>query len=97
MIFNCFAVVIAMICQDTFATTMVVAESRNLRRWAGTMDAANDYASRVGTCITAGAFVKTGFFSWETQLLLFLTALTSYNTTSRVTGLANRLLPKVRN
>ncbi len=88
--------VVAMVCQDTFATTLVIAEARNLRHWPGLMDACNDYSSRIGTAVTAGAYVKTGLFSIDTQVLLLLTAVTSYLTTNRVTGLAHRLLPKAR-
>jgi len=94
VIFQCVAVVIAMAAQDCFATTMVVAEARDLTRWAGVMDGLNDYASRIGGAITAGAYVAHGLWAWETQLLLGLTAITSYCTTSRVTALANRLLPR---
>lgn len=85
--------VVAMAAQDTFATAMVIAESRNLRVYPGAFDAANDYASRIGSAVTAGSYVKYGLLSYETQLLLGLTALTSYFTTNRVTGLASRLLP----
>jgi hypothetical protein len=86
--------VLAMICQDTFATTMVIAEARNLKRWPGAMDGMNDYASRIGGAVTAGSYVHSGLWSWPTQILLFLTAITSYLTTNRVTGLAHRILPK---
>lgn len=88
------ATAVAMACQDTFGTTMMIAEARNLRRWAGSMDALNDYASRVGSVIAAGAYVKLGFWAWQTQLFLAVAAVTSYHTTSRVTGLAHRLLPR---
>jgi hypothetical protein len=88
--------VAAMVGQDTFATSLVIAESRNLAQWPGLFDAANDYASRIGGAVTAASTVKHGLGSWETQLLLALTAATSYFTTNRVTGLASRLLPKAR-
>ncbi len=86
--------VVAMACQDTFATTCVIAEARNLARWPGLMDGANDYASRIGGAVTAGSYVAHGLWAWQTQVLLALTAITSYMTTNRVTGLAHRLLPK---
>jgi hypothetical protein len=88
--------VIAMVCQDTFATTMVVAEARNLAHWPGLMDGLNDYASRIGGAVTAGSYVHSGLWSWQTQTLLALTAVTSYCTTNRVTGIAHRLLPPAR-
>ncbi len=94
LIVACVVTVIAMGCQDTFATALTIAETRNLARWPGRMDAANDYASRIGGAVTAGAYVKHGLWAWETQVLLGLTAITSYFTTNRVTGIASRLLPK---
>lgn len=92
MIFNCFAVVISMIAQDTFATTLTIAEALNRARLAGLMDACNDYASRFGTVLTAGVAGHTGLWSWQTQVLLFLTALTSYNTTRRIVPWVHRRL-----
>ena len=96
ILFAALGVCVAMIFQDAFATTEVIAEQRNLGRWAGAMDGLNDYASRFGTLLTAGAYVHTGMWSWQTQFLLGVTAVTSYNTTSRMTGLAHRILPKAR-
>lgn len=92
----CVVTVVAMACQDTFATTCVIAEGRNLARWPGFMDACNDYASRIGGAVTAGSYIHTGLWSAQTQVLLALTAVTSYMTTNRVTGLAHRILPKGR-
>lgn len=92
MIFACIAVIFAMMCQDTFGTTMCIAEAKNIGRLAGGADALNDYASRIGGALTAGSYVRTGLWSWQTQLLLALTALTSYNTTRRVVPAVHRLL-----
>ncbi len=89
-------VVVAMIAQDTFATTLVIAEGRNLAHWPGAADGLNDYASRIGGAVTAGSYVAHGLWSWQTQTLLAVTAITSYATTNRVTGLAHRLLPRGR-
>lgn len=94
MIFQCVAVVVAMICQDTFATTLVIAEALDRARLAGLMDALNDYASRFGTVLTAGAAYTHGLFSWQAQLLLGLTAITSYNTTRRIVPFVHRRLGK---
>lgn len=94
MIVAAIVTVVAMIAQDTFATTMVIAEARNLAHWPGACDGLNDYASRIGSAITAGSYVHSGLWSWQTQTLLALTAVTSYLTTNRVTGLAHKILPK---
>jgi hypothetical protein len=88
------ATVIAMFFQDILAVSMVIAETRNLGHWAGIFDGLNDYASRIGAAITAGAYVRHGLFAWQTQVLLGLTAITSFSTTNKATGWAQRLLPK---
>lgn len=92
----CVAVAGFMACQDVLATSMVVAESRNLGRWAGTLDALNDFASRYGGAITAFSVLRWGLWSWQTLLLVCLTAGTSFVATSGATTLAHRLLPVPR-
>lgn len=86
-------VVAAMWLQDNLATFLVIAEGRNLGRWAGVLDAANDYASRYGGAITAGAFVRWGLGNWRTQMLFVASAIASYVATNHATGWAHRFLP----
>ena len=87
------AVALAMAAQDMLATGLVVAEARNLGRWAGVFDALNDVASRVGTIITAGLYVSSGW-GWKTCAALAVTCLTSYFATSRGTSLAHRFFDR---
>lgn len=88
------AVAVSMFFQDMLATALVVAEARNLGRWAGLFDALNDVASRVGTVITAGLYVRHGFGLF-TCAALAVTCVTSYFATSRGTGLAHRFLDRI--
>lgn len=94
--FYALIVIVSMALQDSLSSALVIAEGRNLGRWAGWLDAANDYSSRYGAAIAAGAFVKWGLGDWRTQLLFLCSAVTSYFATNHATGLASRLLPKGR-
>jgi len=93
LILAAFVTAVAMGFQDFFGTALVIAESRTLDFFPGFFDALNDYASRIGAVVTAGVYVRHGLFAWETQLLLGVTAVTSFFATNRGTSLASRLLP----
>lgn len=86
-------VCVAMGFQDFFGVAMVISEARALTFFPGFFDALNDYASRIGAALTAGEYVRHGLLAWQTQLLLALTAVTSFFATNRGTQLASRLLP----
>ena len=95
MIFLLLALVaISMAAQDTLASAMVVAEARNLARWAGLLDALNDIASRVGTIVTAGLYVRNGW-GWQTLAALAVTCVTSYFATARGTAVAHRFFDRI--
>lgn len=85
--------VAAMVAQDFLGTGLTISMTRNLAWLPGTFDGLGDYASRIGQALTAGAYVAHGLWAWQTQLLLFLTAVTSFSTTNAATPLMSRLLP----
>ena len=89
------AVALSMAAQDFSGSAMVVAEARNLGQWAGILDAFNDFASRIGTIVTAGLYVAHGFGAWQTWAALAVTCITSYFATSRGTALAHRMLDRI--
>lgn len=82
--------------QDAFGASLVIAEGRNLWLWPGLLDAAGDWVNRAGQALTAGAYVRYGLWSYETQALLAVTMLTSFTVTNTVTPLATAMLPKER-
>lgn len=91
MILTLLLVALAMAAQDFLATGMTVAEAKDRALWAGTLDALNDVASRVGMVVTASIVTKQGW-SREALAALGVTAGTSFVTTNVGTRFAHRLL-----
>ena len=96
LVLLCLAAMAFMVCQDTFATGMVVAESQNLPKWAGRLDAANDYASKYGGAVVTAMVVKYDLWSWQTFVLVSCVAATSYVTTNFTTQAAHRLAGRIK-
>lgn len=94
VLFFCALTALSMAVQDTLGSSMIVAIQRKLRFWPGLFDGLGDFASGYGKAVTAAAVVKWGLGSWETFLLVTVTATTSFFTTNETTELAHRLLPK---
>lgn len=89
-------VALSMAAQDFSGSAMVVAEARNMGRWAGVLDAFNDFTSRIGTIITAGLYVgHHGLRGWQTWAALAVSCVTSFFATSRGTALAHRMLDRI--
>jgi hypothetical protein len=93
--FGCVAASFFMVLQDTFADSMTIAEARNIPKWPGRLDAANDYVSKYGAAIIAVGAVRYGLWSIQTFVVVSCVAATSYVTTNRVTALAHRFFDRV--
>lgn len=92
----CLLAMVSMAAQDSLGSFMIVAMDKNRSRLAGVMDALGDFASKYGAGLMAGSVVKWGLGSWETFLLVAVTALTSLFCTSSTTELAHRMLGKAK-
>lgn len=92
----CVFTAVLMALQDTLGTALVVAESQNVGKVAGIADGLKDYASKYGTVIAAYAVTRWGPWTWQTFLIVSVSALTSVVVTPLVTTHCHRLLPKFR-
>ena len=83
-----------MCCQDAVASSMMIAESRTLRRWPGLFDMANTYVGRWGTVLAAYTGGHYGLMSWQLQVVLGATMAADFSATNTVVPVAGRMLPK---
>lgn len=90
----CTLAIVTMAASDTLGSFMIVAMDKNRSRLAGLMDALGDFASKYGAGAMAASTVKWGLGSWQTFLIVLVTAVTSLFCTSSTTVLAHRMLGK---
>lgn len=85
----CLVIVVAMTVQDVTGTVCVVAEADGQGRLAGLMDAAGDVGRALTMSVTTDAIIHG--IGVHSVTILAVTALTSYNVTSRTTKWARKL------